>query len=183
MAIRSKLFSLFTLAFAVTAFTVVASAQETAPAPKEGDKKLERGEGKREGFGRHGGKFGDRMGGRHGGPGMRELHGITLTDAQKEQLKTIHEANKPSQETIDQMKAFGEARRNGTLTDAQKEQMKQFRETQRAKMESVHSQILAILTPEQKAQIEQRKAERQKRMEEHRQLRQQKKTEAKPTDN
>lgn len=179
MAIRSKLFSLFTLAFAVTAFTVVASAQETAPAPKEGDKKLERGEGKRGGYGRHGGKFG----GRHGGPGMRELHGITLTDAQKEQLKAIHEANKPSQETIDQMKAFGEARRNGTLTDAQKEQMKQFREAQRAKMESVHSQILAILTPEQKAQLEQRKAEMKQRMEERRQLRQTKKAEAKPTDN
>lgn len=214
MALRSKFFTLFTLVFAVTAFSVFTSAQETTPAPKEGDKKVEKPDGK--GFGRHGGfgrmgrmggKFGGRMGrmggmhdrmGMRGGMGMRGLHGITLTDAQKEQIKAIHEANKPSQETMDQMKAFMEARRAGTLTDAQKEQMKQFREARRTKMESVHAQVLAILTPEQKAQIETRKAEMRQRMEERR-LRMQerrlnrqpgdakkpeaKKPEVKPTDN
>ena len=211
MALRSKFFTLFTLVFAVTAFSVFTSAQETTPAPKEGDKKVEkperRGFGRHGGFGRMGGKFGGRMGrmggmhgemGMRGGMGMRGLHGITLTDAQKEQIKAIHEANKPSQETMDQMKAFMEARRAGTLTDAQKEQMKQFREARRTKMESVHAQVLAILTPEQKAQIETRKAEMRQRMEERR-LRMQerrmnrqpgdakkpeaKKPEVKPTDN
>ena len=213
MALRSKFFTLFTLVFAVTAFSVFTSAQETTPAPKEGDKKVEkperRGFGRHGGFGRMGGKFGGRMGrmgGMHGGMGMRGgpmgrmggLLGITLTDAQKEQIKAIHEANKPSQETMDQMKAFMEARRAGTLTDAQKEQMKQFREARRTKMESVHAQVLAILTPEQKAQIETRKAEMRQRMEERR-LRMQerrmnrqpgdakkpeaKKPEVKPTDN
>ena len=211
MALRSKFFTLFTLVFAVTAFSVFTSAQETTPAPKEGDKKVEKPErkgfGRHGGFGRMGGKFGGRMGrmggmhgemGMRGGMGMRGLHGITLTDAQKEQIKAIHEANKPSQETMDQMKAFMEARRAGTLTDAQKEQMKQFREARRTKMESVHAQVLAILTPEQKAQIETRKAEMRQRMEERR-LRMQerrmnrqpgdakkpeaKKPEVKPTDN
>ena len=196
MALRSKFFTLFTLVFAVTAFSVFTSAQETTPAPKEGDKKVEKlerkGFGRHGGFGRMGGKFGGRMG-RMGG-----MLGITLTDAQKEQIKAIHEANKPSQETIDQMKAFMEARRAGTLTDAQKEQMKQFREARRTKMESVHAQVLAVLTPEQKAQIETRKAEMRQRMEERR-LRMQerrmnrqpgdakkpeaKKPEVKPTDN
>ena len=196
MALRSKFFTLFTLVFAVTAFSVFTSAQEATPAPKEGDKKVEKPDGR--GFGRHGG-FG-RMGGKFGGPlgRMGGMLGITLTDAQKEQIKAIHEANKPSQETMDQMKAFMEARRAGTLTDAQKEQMKQFREARRTKMESVHAQVLAILTPEQKAQIETRKAEMRQRMEERR-LRMQerrmnrqpgdakkpeaKKPEVKPTDN
>lgn len=213
MALRSKFFTLFTLVFAVTAFSVFTSAQETTPATKEGDKKVEKlerkGFGRHGGFGRMGGKFGGRMGrmgGMHGGMGMRGgpmgrmggMLGITLTDAQKEQIKAIHEANKPSQETIDQMKAFMEARRAGTLTDAQKEQMKQFREARRTKMESVHAQVLAVLTPEQKAQIETRKAEMRQRMEERR-LRMQerrmnrqpgdarkpeaKKPEVKPTDN
>ena len=115
--------------------------------------------------------------------GMGFLRGIELTDAQKEQIRTIHEANKPDQATLDQMKAIREARHNGgTITEEQKAQLKQLRQAQRAKMDSVHQQILAILTPEQKAQLEQRKAEMQKRREEFRQKRQER-IQAKPTDN
>ncbi|MCW5956453.1 MAG: Spy/CpxP family protein refolding chaperone [Pyrinomonadaceae bacterium] len=214
MALRSKFFTLFTLVFAVTAFSVFTSAQETTPAPKEGDKKVEkperRGFGRHGGFGRMGGKFGGRMGrmgGMHGGMGMRGgpmgrmggLLGITLTDAQKEQIKAIHEANKPTEENkalFDQIRETRKA--GGTITEEQKAQMKSLREAQKAKMEGVHAQILAILTPEQKAQLEAKKAEMQQRMEERR-LRMQerrlnrqpgdakkpeaKKPEVKPTDN
>jgi len=56
----------------------------------------------------------------------------------------------------------------------------------RAKQESVKAQILAILTPEQRQQLETQKAEREKRREEFRQQREQRKAAqdaAKPTDN
>lgn len=177
MAISKKFFSIFTLAVSVGAFSVIASAQVTAPAPKEVDKKVEKMD--RKGFGRHGGKFG-RMGGMHRGMG---LFGVTLTDAQKEQIKAIHEANKPSQETMELRRSLMEARRAGTLTDAQKEQMKQLREEQRSKMKSVHGQVLAILTPEQKAQIEAKRIEMKQLRKERRQRMQTNKSEVKPTEN
>jgi Spy/CpxP family protein refolding chaperone len=177
MAIRSKLFSFFTLLFAVTAFTVFATAQETTPAPKDDAAKAEKREHR--GFG----KRGDKMG-RHGGHGMRGFHGIELTDAQKEQFRAIHAANKPSPETIEQMRTLREAKRNGTLTADQEAQLKQFRQDQRAKGEAIKAQIDNILTPEQKAQVEARKQEMRQKMQEHRQRRQQQKTEpAKPIDN
>ena len=119
---------------------------------------------------------------------MGFLRGIELTDAQKEQIRSIHEANKPSQEIVDQMKAIREARKNGgTITEDQKAQLKQLRDTQRAKMEQVHQQILAVLTPEQKTQLETRRAEMEKRRAEFREkrkeLRQKRTIEAKPSDN
>ena len=92
------------------------------------------------------------------------LRGIELTDAQKAQVKTIFETNKPDEATMQQMRSFRDARKNGgTLTDDQKAQMKAFRQQFRQKQEGVRQQILAILTPEQQQQLEARKAEMQKR--------------------
>ena len=178
MSLKAKISSLITMAFAVVAFTTFASAQDTAPNAQDGVQKTEKGDrkwGKRgEGRGFKGG-----MHGRRGGGMMRGLRGIELTDAQKEQIRAIHEANKPDQAIREEMKSFMEARRAGTLTDAQKARMKELRGQQRVKMEAVHQQVLAILTPEQRQQLEARKAEMEKRREERKALRQQ----AKPTDN
>lgn len=187
MAIRSKIFSSLTLVFAIGAFSVFATAQEATPAPQDGQK-VEKGDRK---FGMRGGKFGRRgMMGRHGGRGMGMLRGIELTEAQKAQIKAIHEANKPAAGEFDGLKAIREARKSGaTITEEQKAQLKEFRQARKAKMEQVHQQVLAILTPEQKAQLETRKAEMQKRREEFRQnrkeLRQKRQVgiQAKPTDN
>ena len=56
--------------------------------------------------------------------------------------------------------------------------------TLQANRQAVHAQLLAILTPEQRQQLETRKAEMEKRREEFRQRRQQGQTPAnKPTDN
>lgn len=185
MSLKSKLSSIFTLAFAATAFSVIVSAQETAPAPKDDTQKIERHHrGGRDGkFGRHGDHDGMR-----GGRGMRGrmfgLRGIELTDAQKDQIKQIHEANKPSEALMAELKSFREARKSGTaLTDAQKERMKVIRGDMQAKRQSVHQQILGILTAEQRQQLEARKAEMQQRREEMREKRQefrQKRDAAKP---
>ncbi len=179
MALRNKLFSTTTLAVALGAFGVFASAQTTETPAVDGTK-VEKGD-RKGGFGKHGGM-------RHGGPGKRGggmgmLRGIELTEAQKEQIKSIREANKPSEETMTLMNSIRETRKaGGTVTEEQKTQLKEIRQAQRAKMQVVHEQVLAVLTQEQKAQLEAKKAEMKQRMEERRQLRQQKKAETKPTD-
>jgi protein CpxP len=188
MAIRTKLFTTTTLALSIGAFGVFAGAQTTETPATDGQK-IEKGD-RKGGFGKRGGKFGKRGGMRHGGGhgmrgGMGMFRGIELTEAQKEQMKAIRQANKPSEETMALMKSIRESRKaGGTITEDQKAQMKQLREGQRAKMQGVHEQMLAILTPEQKAQLETRKAEMQQKREQFRQKRQEmrekRKTEAKP---
>jgi protein CpxP len=122
---------------------------------------------------------GHRGGMRHG-RGMGGLRGIDLTDAQKSQIKALHEANKPSAEAMEEMKALHMAKRNGTITADQQTRLDAIKADAKAKRQSVHDQMMSILTPEQKAQIEKRKTEMKARreqmkgkMKERRQMRQQ----------
>ena len=177
MAIRSKIFSSLTLVFAIGAFSVFATAQESTTTPQDGAK-AEKGDRK---FGKRGGRG---MRGNHDGRGMGVgfLRGLELTEAQKAQIKAIHEANKPNPADFEALKSIREARRNGgTITEEQKAQMKELRQARKAKMDQVQQQILAVLTPEQKTQLEARKAEMQKRREEFRQKRQER-IQATPSD-
>jgi Spy/CpxP family protein refolding chaperone len=166
MSFKNKLFSALTMAFALFAFSTFVSAQDTKT---DADKQQKREWRKRDGFG---GK-GFRRGGRGGGF-LRELRGIELTDAQKEQIRTIHEANRPDQATMEELKTLHIAKREGTLTADQQERMKTLRQQAKAKHDAVRQQVLAILTPEQLQQIETNKAEWQKRREERKLQRQQK---------
>ena len=160
MSFKAKL---FTGAIAVSAFAFAVSAQDQTVKPSgeaKGILKEKRHDGMR-------GIRGERMG--HRGPGFG-LRGIDLTDAQKEQIRQIHEANKPNQALRDEMKAIQESRRNGgTLTEDQKARMKTLRDEAQAKMKSVHEQVLAVLTAEQRAQLDQRRQQMQQRMQERRQ--------------
>ncbi|MEP6703618.1 MAG: Spy/CpxP family protein refolding chaperone [Acidobacteriota bacterium] len=182
MSLKNKISSAITLAFAVGAFATFSVAQDAAKTQEDNNGKMEhRGD-------HHRGMRGDKAG-RHGGMrgGMFGLRELNLTDAQKEQVRQIHEANKPSDAQMAEMRAFRESRKNGTgLTDAQREQMKAFREQMRTKHESVRSQILAILTPEQRTQLEAKKAEHEKSRGEFRQNRRERRLgrdAAKPADN
>jgi periplasmic protein CpxP/Spy len=176
MSLKHTFISVFASALLIGSVAVVVSAQDHAPAVKDGTTKAEKHD--RKGFGRHGG-FGKGMRG-DGFRGMRGLMGIELTEAQKTQIKQIHEANRPDQATLDELKAIHEARTAGTLTEDQKARAKVLRDQMRTKGDSVHQQVLAVLTPEQRQQIETRKAEMQKRREERRQLREQKRQQATP---
>ncbi|HUR37000.1 MAG TPA: Spy/CpxP family protein refolding chaperone [Terriglobales bacterium] len=95
------------------------------------------------------GKMG-RMGGKaHMGHMAKQLN---LTDAQQQQLKTLHEQERT--------KAM-ELRKNDSLTREQKmEQMKALRE-------STHSQMNNILTPDQQKQFAEMKAKHHDRMSKH----------------
>lgn len=183
MALTKKLFTTTTLAVALGAFGMIASAQTTETPATDGTK-IEKGD-RKGGFGKRGGKFGKRGG--HGMKGMRGgmgmLRGVELTEAQKGQIKAIHEANRPTGENKALFDSIRETRKaGGTITEEQKAQMKQLRQAQRAKMQGVNEQILAVLTPEQKTQLEAKKAEMKVKMEQRRQFRQQKKAAATPAE-
>lgn len=185
MSLKSKFISAFASALVVGSFAIVASAQDTkTETPKADTTKKTRPDGwvgdgvrkdrpGRDGFGRHG--------------KMRGLAGIELTEAQKDQIKQIHEANRPDAAVVEELKAIHEARRAGTLTEDQKNRVKALREQMRTKGESVRQQVLAVLTAEQRQQLETRKAEMQKRREERREQMRQKRQSApavpKSTDN
>lgn len=156
-----------TVAVAVFAFSTVTFAQDekaTTPAPeKEKAEKRFKGEGR----GLRGHKA---FGHRHGGM-MRMLHGLNLTEVQKTQIQSIMDASKPDQTVREEMRAIFEAKRSGTITAEQQARMDAFKEQAKAKKQAVREQIEAVLTPEQKAQLEQRKQEMKQRMEERRQQR------------
>lgn len=172
MSLKRKLVTAATSAFAVVAFSTFVSAQDSsATAPQDGMQKQERpdrkGYGKRGGKGMHGGKFGKR------GGGMRELRGIELTDAQKEQIRGIREANRPDETTREEIKTLAQAKRAGTLTSDQQTRLQTLKQDARLKGEAVQQQIRAVLTPEQLQQIETKKAEMRQKWEERKQMRQQ----------
>jgi len=102
-------------------------------------------------------------------------------------MKQIREANKPNKADFDAIRPLMEAKRAGTITPEQEAQLKAFREDRQAKMKAVHDQMMNVLTPEQKAQLEQKKVEMKQKREEfrkNRELRRQQKqngaVEAKP---
>lgn len=177
MSLKSKLFTVFTIAGATIAFSTISMAQDRATTPTTGEK-VER-HNKEMGRGMGPG----RMGGREGGQGMMKRHGggmrmmlrdLDLTDAQKLQIQSIMAAKKPDQANREEMRTLRMAKRMGVLTAVQQERMTAIRTANQAKGQLVHEQILAVLTPEQKAKIEARKQQMQQRMQERKQMRQQK---------
>lgn len=176
MSFKLNFSSILAAAAGAVIFTGAAMAQDTTTVtPNTGDK------AERHHRGDHGEK-GDRKGGRgefggrhHGmgkmGGGMM-FHDLNLTDAQKAQIKQIHEANKGNRADFEAIKPLMEAKRNGTLTDDQKAQLKAFRDQRQAKAKQIHEQMLAVLTAEQKALLDQKRTEMKAKREQFRQERQ-----------
>ena len=174
MTIKHKIFSTITLVFAFITMTVFVSAQDTknddsvnnAPTKSERKMKRNRGEGKE-----------GRRGGHHGGGMMRGLQNLNLTDTQKTQIKGIMESNRVANEPLRQeLRTFGEKKRNGqNLSDSDQNRMREIKTQMKQSMEQTHNTIMAILTPEQRQQVEQQKLEREKRREEMRERRQDRK--------
>jgi Spy/CpxP family protein refolding chaperone len=153
MSLRTKVFAAI---FAVFAFAVAGYAQD---AKVDTSKKTRPdgwiGDGIRKGMREDFDKI------RRGG-----LFGIELTDAQLEQIRAIRQSAKPDKATIDELRTLAKAKWEGTLTADQQARLDALKGEAKAKAKSIHDQIQAVLTPEQKAQIEQRKQEmRQKRTE------------------
>lgn len=100
--------------------------------------------------------------GGRGGRGFAAISG--LTDAQKDQLRQIHESTRQQMDAIltseqrEQMRAAREQRQrpNINLTEDQKTRMRTIREDAKKRME-------AVLTPEQRQQLEQMRQQRPQR--------------------
>lgn len=176
MSLKNKFFSVLTLAVATVAFSTIGFGQDktttTTPTAPEKSERPMRGEGR--GFGKGEGHKGFGRGGRREGM-MRMMHDLNLTDAQKAQIKSIREANRPDAAVMQELRTLGKAKHDGTITAEQQTRLEALRNQAHEKGKSVHEQILGVFTAEQKAQIETRKAEMKQHMEERRQRRQERK--------
>lgn len=164
-----KIISAVAMAFAIVTFTTFASAQDVR-SEKRSDKavKERKFEGKQfgeRGFhrGMHGAKRGKMM--------MHGLHRLDLTDAQKEQIRGLMQANKTANEPLRQeMRSIIEKKRaGGEFSEADKARLKEIHSQMRQSGEQTHNTVLSLLTGEQRQQLEQWKQERKQRMEERRQ--------------
>lgn len=108
------------------------------------------GERQERGFRRH-----------HGAGKMHGLANLNLTETQKQQIQQIHESAKNNFAGRDEIKQLREQQRAGTaLTADQTARLNVLREQYRAAKEQTKAQVLAVLTAEQRQQLETLKAER-----------------------
>lgn len=121
------------------------------------------------GEGRHGGKHDGMMMG-EGRMGERMAQKLNLTDAQKEQIKTIRESFRNQNKAFfDQAKAtreqMREARKAGDTAKA--DQLKAAMEQNRTQMnhlrQQIHAEIAKILTPEQREEFAKMQEQREAR--------------------
>jgi len=180
MSLKSRFFTVLTVAGATLLLSNVGLAQDKPATTVNPNEKVERPQRGERGFGKR--EFGKGQFGRHGGPGMMRrgggmrmmLHGLDLTDAQKTQIQSIMAANRPGQENREEMRTLMMAKRSGTLTTAQEERFTAIKAQGKEKARGVHEQILGVLTAEQKAKLEERKQQMQQRMQDRKMNHQQK---------
>jgi Spy/CpxP family protein refolding chaperone len=171
MSFKRKLISAVTSAFAVAAFSTFAAAQDTNTNKEDNSvqkqEMRERGRGgKRGGFGKY---------------AMRSFEKLNLSDAQKSQVQTITENFKTStQAQREELRSLGMKKRDGIITADEQARAKELRTQLKASGEQMRNSIQAILTAEQKAQLEQMKEEKKKRREEFKQNRLNRKNQTTP---
>lgn len=173
MSFKRKLISAAATGFAAIAFTTFVSAQDTNTSKEDNSvqkQEMRERRGGRRGFGGKG-----MRGGKHGGDKMmlRGLGRLNLTDAQKQQVRTISENFKTSTQTQrEELRALGMKKRDGIITSDEQARAKELRTQLKTAGEQLHNSVQAILTAEQKAQLEQLKQEMKTRKLERRQNRQ-----------
>src|SRR6185503_17308488 len=153
---------------AVALAAPIALAQTTSP--NQENQQVTRGEGrghgKGKGWGDHGGhgRRGDRVGGMHGGM----FRGVTLTDDQKAKMKQISESFRGRTQSLHQelrakRQELRQASEGGTFNEALATQKLQDSASLQAKLMGeqfrMRQEMLTVLTPEQKTQLEQKRAE------------------------
>jgi Spy/CpxP family protein refolding chaperone len=173
MSFKRKLISAAATGFAAIAFTTFVSAQATNTNKEDNSiqkqEMRERGRGGRGGFGEKG------VRGKHGGDRkmLRGLGRLNLTDAQKEQVRTISQNFRTSTQTQrEELRSLAMKRRDGIITADEQARARELKTQLKASGEQMRNSVLAILTAEQKTQLEQMKQEMKTRKMERRQNRQ-----------
>ena len=170
MSLKQKFISTATLAIAVGAFGTFVSAQETPATDtlNPNAERMERGgrgydKGRGMGGGKHGG--GDRM-------MMHSLGKLNLTEAQKTQIKTFFENNRTqNQPQIEEFRGLAMKKRDGIITADEQVRLRELKTQVKASNAQMQNSISAILTPEQRTQLEAIKEEKREQMKERRQNR------------
>jgi Spy/CpxP family protein refolding chaperone len=161
MSLRNKLAGACLSLGLILGFGAVAFAQQTqstAPAATT-QQQSERGQ-RRRGEGRRGHEMGGMM---------RLLHGLDLTDTQKQQARAITERFQTSTQTQrEELFKLHDRNEQGTLSTEDQTRAEQLHKEMRASMKQMRTELLAILMPEQRAKMEQRKQELKLRRQERR---------------
>lgn len=171
---KNKLFGLGILFALFLSVGAIANAQDVKTTTDE-NAPVTRGKG----FGKFkGDKAGKRHGKRHGKHGGKIFHAIerlNLTDAQREQVKFIAESGKTAtQPQREELRGIFEQKRNGgTITEAQQIRARELMGQMKEAGKRTQADVLAVLTPEQRAELDKMKAEMQQKREERRQMREQ----------
>ncbi len=183
MSLKQKCISTVTLAIAVGAFGTFVSAQDStySDSTPPQTQKAERGERGGRGRGMRGDKRGggDRM-------MMRSLEKLNLTDAQRQQVRTVFENQRTqNQPQMEEMRGLMMKKRDGVITAEEQNRLKDLRSQARLGGEQTHASILAILTAEQRTQLDNMREEMRQKMTERRQNRQNRMNQTTPpsTDN
>ena len=135
---------IFGLAFGVVAFAQQTSSQTQNPTP---------GAQQRRGFGQMNRRRAMRRRTMMGGIGA--LRQLNLTDAQKQQARTIVQSNfSNTKATREELAKLRNQRREGTLTPEGMARAKELRQQFQESRKGVRNQLAGILTPEQKAKLE-----------------------------
>jgi protein CpxP len=101
---------------------------------------------------------------------LRGIHQLDLTDAQKDQIKTLMSTHRTTnQPLMEEMRTLMEKRRDGTFSDADKARIEEIHSSMKASGDQLRATVLGLLTPEQNQKLEQMKAEREQRMQERKQ--------------
>jgi Spy/CpxP family protein refolding chaperone len=155
------IFAGLTLGLAASLPLVSAQQQQQQQTPPSGAQEQERtGPSGHRGRGRkHRG-----MGGKHAA-GMKALRRLNLSETQQGQVRAIREATRQRTETQrrELHQLFQTRRSGGQLTAEQQARAEQLIAELRSTEKSAHQDILNVLTPEQRAQLEQFKQERKAR--------------------
>jgi Spy/CpxP family protein refolding chaperone len=85
----------------------------------------------------------------------RGFHQLNLTDQQRQQMRSIMQSQAQSTQTQRQeLRQLAQKRRTGALTDAETARAKELRQQLMQSRQGVHTQMLAVLTPEQKTKLD-----------------------------
>lgn len=92
---------------------------------------------------------------------QRALAQINLTDAQKQQVRTIIQAQAQNTSTQrEELRQLMQQWRTGTLTPEGQTRARELRQQLMESRRGVHAQMLNLLTPEQKAKLEEMREQR-----------------------
>lgn len=148
----------------LTSLGGAAQARQTQTAPQSDAPSAEQQQRR---MGRRGFR-GDRMGRRGGGHRLHGLRQLNLSDAQRQQIHTIREntfeRTRAQREELHQI--FQQRRQGGTLTPEQEARARQLHDELQATRERVNTEILGVLTPEQRTQLEQQREQHKERRKE-----------------